>query len=1420
MNSFNWSEIRVFNNSQEKAFEELVCQLARNEDIKNKKKFNRKGTPDAGVECYWILKDNKEWGWQAKYFISSFTSSQWNQIDQSVKKALSKHPNLSTYIIALPLDPPDARIKKQKSLLQRWEERVEKWNNWAKVKGMSVEFIPWWSSELIKRLQATKNIGILYFWFNKEEFTGNWFQEQLDKNIADLGPRYNPDLSLKLDLTDIFDGIYRDEKFERQFTEMYDNFLTNFNKTFQSFKLGTREAIIEARDSSQKIINAYEEIDFSENTKIDSEIILKYIKELDGKIYKCVKIIADLREAMKGIKDAAKKVGYYYDILELTEVRNHLDEFKNFILGKTVQLANTPVLILEGDAGMGKSHLIADIAKKRLEKGKLSLILLGQHFVTRENPWTQILKNILRLNCNEREFLGALNSKAQTIGSRIIIYIDALNEGEGKYFWGSQINGFIKTFEKYEWIGLVLSIRSSYVDLIAPKSQICSNIAVRAIHDGFRDVEYEAAELYFNSYGIESPSVPILHPEFQNPLFLKTFCEGLNKSGLTRIPKGYKGLTKIFNFYIDSINKRLSSQNKFNYSSSLNLVRKAINLIIEKKLRKNKKHISFEEATLIIENEIKKYSNEKGFLNALISEGLLIKDLVWNEENKNEEEIRITYDRFEDHLLTSYLLKEYMNENNPKELFMQKGKIFRFMKKKGELFEFIKDEKSCYQNIGILEALSIQLPELTGKELYDLAPHCKNLYPVIESFVKSLSWRNPDTITKKSIGFIKEYVFKYKKTHDLFFDTVFLMNSSPEFLFNAYFLHEILKKLALPDRDENWTIYINDKFYDKSSIKRLIDWAWSPERFGGSSEETIKLTALTISWFLSSSNRYLRDSATTALISLLEDRIPLLTDLLKTFENINDPYIYERLFAVAYGCVLRSDNRNGLKDLSMYVYHTIFENEYVYPHILLRDYAREIIEFSKYLGLDIDIDFSKIRPPYKSEWPTKIPSDEEIKKYIFDYQADDYRDHYWSQNSIIYSMQSEHSGIGHGYGDFGRYVFQVGFINWIDLNPQELSNLAVKRIFEMGYEVEKHGVFDRKTSKQDYSRRGNKPERIGKKYQWMVFHELLAKVSDNFTMYEEYGKRKIKYEGPWEPYVRDFGPSILAKRSQREVYETETMHWWFNVPYDSWKGDFHEWLVEKSSLPDPIKLISVADDSGVEWLVLETSPKWVEPKPLGLDRFSSAHKRLWYIIDSYLISKKEFGKIKKWAKKQNFMGKWLPEFGDKNQLFDREFFWSPAYKYFKREYKEKKPWLPLKGKFTGKTIGNVIVTTENYSWFEEYDCSIEGGVGFLKPSEFVFNGLNMKFGKKEGQLLSKDGDLLCFDPSVHFESLSCLLIRKNELLDFLEKNKLEILWTMVGEKQVVGDNIQEIKGPSRMEISGVYTYKGNRLEGKLNFFSP
>lgn len=936
MSSLNWNQIRTLEGSQQEGFEEFVCQLARLEPVGEKAKFIRKGKPDAGVECLWVLDDDSEWVWQAKYFTSAIGDTQWSQLNKSVKTALEKHPNLTRYYITIPYDPPDARLQGKKSALQKWDEKVEEWVALGKSKGMNVEFVAWWSSDMINRIQKPSNEGLAYFWFNKEELTNEWFQQNNERAIQDLGRRYIPniydDLNFELPILQQFDGLSRNTSYEDLFNSNFDELLKlGFKALPEELELNdVRNEFYLNLGNLRRVLLTVEFVGIDkipiEEIRVLLEVLLLKAREIESFYY----------SSKPETRNSYESSPYSYQKHKIQKFMESAEDTSSFLKSEGTELLSRPFLVLTGDAGSGKSFLFSDVVTRRLKDNKFSLFLLGQHFVTSENPWTQI-KKILDLSCNFKSFLGALNSKAQVDGHRLIIFIDALNEGEGKSFWRHNLKSFIDQIKSYPWLGVAMSIRTSYEELVWPEDY---DHFIRLNHYGFDGYEYDASKLFFSSFNIDEPSIPILNPEFSNPLFLLLFCEGLQKSGLTKIPDGMHGITEVFNIFIKTVNQSLSLPENLDFDPSLNLVREVINSFFEAMHQKGLQYLPYLEACKIFVQVCQDYGVQLKRLDILVSEGLFAKNIFWSSNKDDYEEgIYFAYERFADHSYANYLFQQ--NET-PLLAFSELGNIYQILTSRSDL----------YQHKGLVEALSIQLPEKAGKELFEVINPDLMLFPgIAEAFVESLRWRRLETMGEKLLDYINKVVVQNASIKHIFGEVLFSVTSVPKHFFNANFLHKTLIKLKMADRDSWWTVWLKDQFYDGNGVQRLIEWAWSRTQKMQIKTESKLLAAMTLSWFLTSPIRELRDKSTKALVNLLRNDLPLVIDLLEKFERVDDPYVYERLLAVTYGCVLRSNDYENMAQISNYVYQTFFdvENE-IYPHVLLRDYARGIIEYSQYTG--------------------------------------------------------------------------------------------------------------------------------------------------------------------------------------------------------------------------------------------------------------------------------------------------------------------------------------------------------------------------------------------------------------------------------------------------------------------------------------
>ncbi|EBO6557625.1 hypothetical protein FNH72_09045 [Salmonella enterica subsp. arizonae] len=1391
--SIRWESIRTFNNSQNNAFEELICQLAREEPIINKIDFRRVAAPDGGVEAYCVLDDGTEYGWQAKYFFS-MGDAQWKQLKESFETALKTHPNLTKSYICIPLDRQDPRRKDQDWFMDKWNKKVAEWTQYAKGLGRNISIEYWGSSELTHRLSQENNAGRLHFWFSAEEFTTRWFSEQIEESTKNLGKRYTPELNVELDIARNFDAISRNSDFYKVAHKYFHDFLAKLNKftdraihysgnnTSEQFK----RWISEVKDSFVPEGRGLEQFDIN--------LLLSHIDNIS-------KYLSDFEHEFIVNSDKKNDDLRY----QVNNVWQAISDFSDFIKGPLLKLANSPLMILSGEAGIGKSHLLADIANHRIKSRIPCLLLLGQNFVSEESPWTQILRNILRVDGKENVLLGALNARAEAQGERLLFIIDAINEEKGRYFWPDYIVGMINQFSKYPWLGLVLSIRSSYEKLIVPKDFFDENKITRIAHSGFGSVEYQASKFFFSQYGIEQPGVPILHPEFSNPLFLKIFCEGLYRSGLNKIPKGYSGISNIISFFINSIEVKLSRPSSFNYPENFKLIEKTINELIEYKLNNDLSFIPYEAAFDIAEKMIGRYSDRRRFLDELISEGILSKNIYWNSKDNYEEGVYLAYERFEDHLTVSFLLDKYSINNN--------DALDSFFKENGELYKYI---KSNYFYQGIIESLSIQLPERFGKELYELVEiEYKKHDGIIRAFISSLIWRKPDNIEEKTLEYINKYIIPFDNGFDAFMQMVYTVSSDPEHIYNADKLHKFLSKHSMAIRDSFWTKYLHNlDYYETSSMQRLIDWAGAEEDKFYLSDDSRLLAAKALSWLLTSTNIKLRDSATKSLANLLKNSIKTITALIDSFKDVNDPYVLERILAASYGAVLNSVTLDDLDKLSENIVATIFEAKEVYPNVLVRDYARNIIEYALYKKVyqmdNVDI----IRPPYRSDFPTTFPTNEEIDAYKYDYNAADFKDYYWGQNTILSSMVTEYGRGICSYGDFGRYTFQSALSGWCDFDPNDLSNYACKLIFEKyGYDVEKHGQFDRYASEGDRSR--NKKERIGKKYQWIALYEVLARIADNHQVVEggslwSESKNYVWFQGPWELFVRKIDPTTPSY--SKEIIRQKSF-WNNENPYNDWDSTINDWLKREANLPDPLELISVLSADDKKYLLLDGFFTWDEPLPLGEDEYGYAKKHLWYHIRSYLLKEDELPTLISNLNKDLPLIRNLPESHDQYRVFSREYYWSPAYQYFDDPYYGDKGWQNIYTDWQkqGEPIATICLTSESHHW--ESDSSGDNELSYLAPCEFMYHGMKLNYSENTGEWLDSDGDVIFLDPSIHNENKSALIVDKDKLEQFLLKNELNIVWVVTGEKNIHSMRPIDLDGDKWLEIYGIYTLKNNNVDG-------
>lgn len=1375
----NWKNIRIYNNSQNNAFEELVCQLARQEKINGSKRFVRNGTPDGGVECFWEVEDGQKIAWQAKYVFD--IEGVISEADKSYNNALKSHATMCKFVIAIPFDLPDPNYERKgktvKSALKKWEEKVAFWEEKARKENRSVKIILWNASELLQRMMKPENEGMRYYWFNNEEFTVTWFQEQLENTIKDLGPRYSPELNVQLGINEKFEYLRRSSKIYSNIQKIRKTFI----KTGRNYVNEIGKANVYEKQGQENLLRIIE--------NVSEQLMMNEYNEMQLLAFDCIsnelKKISDINAEI--VDRAFSKVEYDFYKSELykaySEFENTIYEIEELIKGDW-RLLNNPIMLVYGDAGTGKSHLLADVCKKALKEGSQAILVLGDYFISSANPKEQI-KQLFQSNLSYSAILGTLNAIGQATGERIIFALDALNEGEGSLIWPKFLRGMIAEIKRFPWIGFVMSVRSDNMDEIVPKE--CQKEVVAVQHRGFEECVDEACDNFFEYYGINF-NMPILSEEFCNALYLKLFCETFRKEdNITQLP----GLTDVFSGYLNHINKKLSGTDRFQYEESINLVELCVQRIASKMADKSTYSLPYKDVLDEVNDCIKGYCQQnskeyKNFLDALIKENIFKSGTRYGQKEKY---VTFSYERMGDYFILYYHLQRKKEEETLQEYF-QNTSDFK------DIFE-----NRALGKRNIINMLSILLPEVYGTELLYCGTQEHVSGYIIQGFLKSLVWRKNRAVDEGIITWLKSESRKNVNLKLMVIDEILPLCALPDNPLNSLFIHEnFLVHESNTKRDLWWNSHINDRYeyYNPPIYRRLINWSLKPHNNQKLSSESRKLLGIILSWFCTSNNRELRDNASKALVCIYREAPDEILILLDMFQKVNDLYVIERLYAAMYGVTVYCTDKMIIQKMSDYVLENIFRKEEVLPHILIRDYALGIVKYALWCGIYERKEevLTMISAPFRSKFPKRFPSQNTIDKLEEKYETNK------GFGYVVSSMK-----IGIGYGDFGRYIFKnaVNKFEGID-DIEKLKRWLIKRTLQLGFNPQIHDS----SIPGYFGRRGGRTERIGKKYQWIALYEILALIQDRYMVRPEYGeKTATKFlEDAEELRVRNFDPTLLLRNTYIESCYQPQKTWYFNYDFLDADYDSQKWLMEEVNFEKT--LIEISGKDNRKWLALCNYPHWNEYRDDDKEEYSSRRRKVMNAnIQSILMKKSDMKKWEKWN--QNYPQESLYAIKSFNfsSMFYKENYWNTEYEEYGLNT-DAEGWteLLIDGNRTGILYAN---TSQRYIWEEEYDFSKEDAIAFDIPTKAIAEGMKLHDKGNIGAYYRND-TLVCYNPGIKEQSNHLLLIDRELLTSWLEENDLCILWIVTIEKQIAnGWHGAE----SFIEWQGCYVLKDGHVEGKL-----
>ncbi|MCC7682778.1 ATP-binding protein [Janthinobacterium sp. FW305-128] len=1248
--NIRFAEIRALEGRQDKGFEELCVQLMHELSGKSLSQIDRvegRGG-DGGVEAIATTESDEKIGIQTKFF-SKLGVSQWTQIDDSVTTAVEKHPELARYLVCVPLDRTPAQLVKWRQLQTRW----------ALLKpDMAVEWVGF--SELVGHLVKPSVSYLLTYWFDCPDFSVDWVSKQTEVAISQLHDRYTPKLHQKTSA-----------EVELWLRTASNVAVSNHRKICSQLVIAWRSTVKEFLEEA-RVLGIVEPLERLE------EVHQRMLACLQGG--DLLKQKLDLPDALSNLQRQAEsaldalfpdssrsdhqadreKRRMFYRKSELQTALEMAEKVERAI-SHYLEAQQQAIWILKGEAGSGKSHLLASLARSILSEARPCLLLIGERFASNTVLASQI-PSLVDWQWTTRDLLACLATQASVDGRCAVLMIDAINESPPRGLWRRELQQLVTLLGEFPQVKLIVSCRSDCMDSSISRGILTTSNSI--IHRGF-DLEFNVAvQAYFDGYNVVTQQFPNMSSEFQNPLFLKTLCEAFQGKVLPMGPLSFvQVLAEWENRIAEDIERKIDCPR--------NATKRAVTEIISSLAMTGAQRASAELVESICQRHFPSPLASSSLYRHLNSEGLLQEI-----ETPSGLQVRLQYERFSDVRIAQVSLQEVKSKHQWLEFW-----------KSSILPKLIEENSLDWSASPQLFAYALLLPDVADAELVvspisfairDEWARARAKDAIWAAWLDALAWRIVAPTDTKIVRFFLQWADGQRNIRTVL-GRLLEFSCVPAHPLNADFLHSLLIAWDLPRREKTWTIPLAHESPTDQSGESIVApfLRWGDASAGKASKEQVRLAAVVLLWLTSSPNRELRKLATDTAIRILVagGSGDVCIHLLKGFWDVNDPYVKERLLAVIAGVVPYLDAPESTQ-IAKFVFEKFWQCDEVEPHILQRDYAAFIVRHACATGGLSNDHLKMIDRGIVKEKPVVWP---EAK--VQQYEAD------VGYGTIARSLTPEE--MGH-YGDFGRYEMGSAVHQFVDSGRAEGKTHGIglgqsehdarfarcyiwQRIIEFGWTPALYSDFENGLG---YLGRGNgdkKVERISKKYQWIGLYEYLGLLSDSL-LFRHWNDENRPLRGAWELSVKDYDPdgALGIWDDSKDDAGIADAWWHFGNPIiaNDTVEEKATW-VESSFLPFEPYLSMQHENQ--RWIVLHTHLNFEEELGFGRERFKSARMSQWIDVRAFLIPKSKLRVQLKILRGRDFYGEGVDVPGVR-QCGISEYPWHPAFAEVDESCRNNETW--------------------------------------------------------------------------------------------------------------------------------------------------
>lgn len=699
---------------------------------------------------------------------------------------------------------------------------------------------------------------------------------------------------------------------------------------------------------------------------------------------------------------------------------------------------------------------------------------------------------------------------------------------------------FIESHASFKLLITGRGIGSGIYELLQSSSTIDKSYVFEL--EGFENCDI-AFKSYCQHYKVDESVIRDLNIDFKNPLFLSMFCKSY--SPIRYGSRKEMDRLTVYSNYITSRNQKISQI--IDADPHRNVTLSAFKKLAEYSIANCEcESVERGKAQSICNNVIHRDEWSKNLLNQMILENLLSEIFEWKEYSSQR--IEFEFQNFGDIFRASAVL-ETSNAN--------------------EIIDNLVNlcvQDSCNDN---------QKNCLIA--IFGLWRECDS--KCLSKLLSRLPLNYIEEIIEYGNANISEAIEEYfRNNFSNFTIGQFFRNSwslSDKLVFE---FHDYLKSMPMGERDLRFIRAVNRNY---EIYQRTLSQDYQNVAEDNRGDALRKLMVL--AWSCITSHPEYKAILIRQMVRTLSKYPKLSLNLLELFGDVNDEYVKGSVLCAIYGTLLVVRDSDLTKTIAKNVYNLYYASTGLYPrNILVRQWSELILDLSNSLTESPEERYSNLFPCDGSENPLSWDINGVTQDILGNTRAG---------NRLKYNLFR----IGPLPSDFNRYILgsntfrenkhfrkKDGSVILID----DLSKIIAKEIIRLGWN-DNLGNID--TMDPPFERYDNCKEKIGKKYLWIAYQNVMALLCDhcNFSYNSIYHSQReqpdfVTHPNAWMIEGHSlFDPTLLI--------HSDIEH---DLPKLKFKSDIENVseLVDSPNYPTPI--LSARGEDGVEWLQIDGWDNW------------------------------------------------------------------------------------------------------------------------------------------------------------------------------------------------------------------------------------